>query len=187
MREGDIRWAVRRRLTELHRDEPGTIYRNELGLCLGQTRVDVAAINGEISGYEIKSGRDTLARFPAQVEVYGRVLDRACIVVEERHLAGVMALTPDWWGIWLASGDSSNPAITEHRRGASNTGHDRFSVAQLLWREEALAELQERDLAAGARRATRWALWNRLAELPLDDLREAVRRRLRLRDSWPGG
>jgi hypothetical protein len=30
----------------------------------------VAAVNGELSGYEIKSPSDTLARFPNQCRIY---------------------------------------------------------------------------------------------------------------------
>ena len=37
------------------RSGPGTLIVEELGLCEGAVRIDVAAINGSIHGYEIKS------------------------------------------------------------------------------------------------------------------------------------
>jgi hypothetical protein len=47
--------------------------------------------------YEIKSERDDLTRLPGQVAVYGQVLDRATLVVAERHCAAALTLIPDWW------------------------------------------------------------------------------------------
>ena len=43
-----------------------TIVLDELGLCHGDVRIDVASVNGELSGYEIKRHADTLARRPKQ-------------------------------------------------------------------------------------------------------------------------
>jgi hypothetical protein len=47
---------------------------DEFGLEHGEVRVDVAVINGELHGYEIKSERDTLERLPRQVKAYSAVL-----------------------------------------------------------------------------------------------------------------
>lgn len=189
MRDSEIRYAVRDRLARVHKREQDTRYRHELGLCLGETRVDVAAINGAISGYEIKSAVDTLARFPSQVRLYGMVLDFATIVAEGRHAEKVAALAPDWWGIWQATENGNGQAkITELRPAKRNPSPDPLSVAQLLWRDEALAILEHLGLAHGYRGGTRWVLWERLIEaLPLNDLQAEVRRRLKARPDWSGG
>jgi hypothetical protein len=188
MRDSDIREAVRVRLAEIHADEPGTLFRNELGLCLGETRVDVVAINGQISGYEIKSARDTLARLPTQRDLYNRVLDYATVVAEGRHMDRVRQIVPRWWGLWQAVDDGARVAIRELRPPRVNRKHlDRLSLAQLLWRDEALAVLATRGRDGGLRRATRWEIWDRLATLPLAQLQEEVRHRLKARPAWPGG
>ncbi len=44
--QGQIREAVCGRLTATHGGPPDILVRHELGLCLGATRVDIAAING---------------------------------------------------------------------------------------------------------------------------------------------
>lgn len=189
MRDSEIRHAVRDRLAKVHRREPDTRYRNELGLCLGETRVDVAAINGAISGYEIKSAVDTLARFPTQVRLYGQVLDFATIVAEGKHAEKVAQLAPNWWGIWQASQTRQGHAkLVELRPAQRNPSPDPLSIAQLLWRDEVLMLLQDLDCAHGYRCATRWVLWERLVEvLELADLQAAVRQQLKARPEWSGG
>src|SRR5690606_32385064 len=145
------------------------------------------AINGAICGYEIKSASDTLARFPRQVETYSRVLDYATIVAEGRHLDRVGEAVPEWWGVWEAVSRAGEPAVIERRRARRNRAVDALSVAQLLWRDEALDALRARGQAAGLARATRWQLWDRLAEWPLKQLQAEVRHRLKVRREWPGG
>jgi hypothetical protein len=60
-----------------------------------------------------------------------------------------------------------------------------LAVAQLLWRAEALEVLRHRGLHRGLSSATRWRLWERLAEqLPLLELQVEVRSRLKARQDW---
>ncbi len=61
MREIDIRLALRAKLEKLHPGESDTLLGQELGLCQGFARVDLAVVNGTVHGYEIKSEQDTLA------------------------------------------------------------------------------------------------------------------------------
>ena len=63
-----------------------TILVEELGLCRGFVRADIAVVNGLMKGFEIKSERDTLQRLQKQVEAYSRIFDTATIVVAGRHL-----------------------------------------------------------------------------------------------------
>ena len=188
VRHGEIRQALRERLRVLHLSEPDTVYRYELGLQLGRSRVDVAAINGQISGYEIKGAQDSLVRFPAQVAAYSAVLDRATVVAETKYVKAVTSDVPQWWGIWMASPVGDEVLLEEVRPGRPNPRQEPLSVAQLLWRDEALDLLVARDMAVGLRSATRWRLWESLVErLPFDDLKAEVRHRLKVRPEWPGG
>ena len=173
LRDRDIRTALDAALPRLH---PGAFIRHEVGLCAGQRRVDVAVITREgMHGYEIKSDADTLARLAGQAEAYGRVFDRMSLVATERHLAAATAAVPPWWEILLAQG----PALHQVRAGTGHTGVEAFALAQLLWREEALAELRARGAARGLSRARRWLVWTRLAQtVPLQELGAVVRDRL---------
>ncbi|MFF3856556.1 sce7726 family protein [Micromonospora sp. NPDC002575] len=186
MRDSDIRQALMARLTTKYGSQPDTQIRHELGLCAGRTRVDVAVINGHISGFEIKSDQDNLTRLEVQAEVYSRVLDRASLVTTSRYLDQAAEMVPHWWGVWLAHPGKRTVRLRNVRRGSHNPSPDPFSVAQLLWRDEALALLRERGNHRGLSKVPRWFVWERLAEtLELEELRVEVRRVLRTREDWP--
>lgn len=185
MRDRDVREQLNRDLREWHPDH-GTLFVDELDLG-GLVRVDVAAVNGSLWGYEIKSDRDTLRRLPTQVEVYSQVLDFAALVVAERHHDHAIGLLPDWWEVVVVTGDADNVVLDAVRPGTKNTGVDALQVAQLLWRDEVLAELTERGLDRGVRSKPRRELWQRLVEsLELVDLQQVVRTRLKARQGWRG-
>lgn len=188
MRDGEIRASLRARLEARHGTDPDTVIRNELGLCLGETRVDVAVINGKLSGYEIKSERDTLERLDRQVDLYGRVLDEAWLVVAEKHVPHALDRIPPWWGMVTAKVVKGEVRCVRTRRAKRNRHVDPYALAQLLWRDEAFAVLQERGLSRGLSGATRFRLWEQLAvHVPLRELRPEVLARLRARAQWPGG
>ncbi|WP_300554835.1 sce7726 family protein, partial [Desulfovibrio sp.] len=85
MRDQEIRAALHE--TELKKFyENGDLILDELGVCSGASRVDVAVINGALHGYEIKSDQDTLDRLPQQILSYSRVLDRVTLVACDNHL-----------------------------------------------------------------------------------------------------
>jgi len=184
MRDRDVREALLRHLHHEH-TEPDTLFVDELDLG-GLVRVDVAAVNGSLWGYEIKSARDTLRRLPVQVEVYSRVLDHAALVVADNHQEHALDLLPDWWEIQVATiGAGGGVELELHRPGTPNPGVDPLQLVQLLWRDEALAELAERGLDRGVRSKPRRAVWQRLADsLELAELQRVVRTRLKTRTGW---
>lgn len=188
MRDRDVRVALLRKLRHEH-PAPDTLLVEELDLG-GLVRVDVAAVNGRLWGYEIKSARDTLRRLPLQVEVYSRVLDHAALVVADNHHDHAVGLLPDWWQVYVARvGPGDGPVeLVLKRRGGRNPDVDPLQLAQLLWRDEALAELAERGLDRGVRTKPRKVVWHRLASsLELVTLQDVVRRRLKARSGWRGG
>lgn len=188
MREAQIRAQLVSRLHHRYAADPITVIRQELGLCAGSRRVDLAVINGELSGFEIKSDQDTLARLSGQAEVYGRVLDRVTIVTTDKYLDHAVQMLPDWWGVVRAAQTESAVELTEIRASARNSARDPFALAQLLWREEVMEELRARGLHHGLAKKRRWIVWQRMAEtLPLPELSQIVRDRLRARQAWPGG
>jgi hypothetical protein len=178
--------AVESSLRHQHRRDP-TVYKREWSIGVGATRVDTAAVNGTITGCEIKSARDNFGRLPTQVRLYSAVLDIAILVVEgEAAARRAQRIVPDWWGVWCAleaSGDAAT--LTTLRAGSRNPEPDPLSIAQLLWRDEAYDLLDRRGLAVRMRAATRWRLWQALADqLSLPDLQHEVREALKARPDW---
>jgi hypothetical protein len=180
VRDLDIRQQLH---VELAQRFVGDIIRGEFGLCLGQTRVDVAVVNCSLHGYEIKSERDNLARLPAQINLYDRVLDYSTIVCNVRHLDRITDLIPDSWGIIQATDHFGRVMLTSIRAAAINRSPDPLAIAQLLWRAEAAQVLTARGGRVKSKE-TRWDLWDRLAAMPLETLQGEVRLMLKARRAW---
>ncbi len=185
VRAGEIIFAVEGALRRQHRTRK-TVYRREWSIALGATRIDLAAINGTITGCEVKSAQDNFARLESQARLYSAVLDTAILVVEGQSATErASSLVPDWWGLWSASKSSCGVSFNVVRMPASNPAPDPMSIAQLLWRDEAFNVLDRRGLSVGLRRATRWRLWQALAdELPLATLQREVRQAIKARPEW---
>jgi hypothetical protein len=175
----DVRALLKEYLESIH-DATGTVLLEELGLCQGDVRVDVAAVNGELSGFEIKSPSDTLVRFPRQCKVYSKVVDRAWLVAPMRALA--KADVPEWWGQIGVFELDDRLALRVVRASAINPKIHPLSLARLLWRDEALEILRNAGCARGVMTKSRALIWKRVIEcIELDDLRAAVRSALRRR------
>jgi len=102
MNDALMRAATKQVLLLQHKGDAETVIVEELGIQHGLSRIDLAVVNGELHGFELKSDRDTLARLPEQTETYGRVLDRVTLVIGERHLRRAVEMVPEWWGIRVA-------------------------------------------------------------------------------------
>ena len=183
MRDIDIR---RRLLDDLAASEgKDALIIEEFGLCRGTARVDVAVVNGSLNGYEIKSERDTLERLPAQQDVYDRVFDTVTIVCGSQHIAKITEQVSTWWGIWLAVEEDNVIRFKTIREAETNPCVDPMSLAQCLWRDEALSILKTFDLHKGLLSKPRMVLWQRLTEmLSAEELGECVRNHLKARDGW---
>lgn len=177
--DASVRQLLKQHLVNAHLGER-TVILDELGLCQGDVRVDVAAVNGELSGFEIKSPADTLRRWPRQRRVYSKVVDRAWLVAPEKTLDAAKA--PKWWGLIRVVETRDRLGLRMIREADVNPSPDPYSIACLLWRDEALDTLAEFGLDRGVRTRRRTLIWQRLADsLPLDDLRRAVRAALKVR------
>jgi len=122
MRDPDVRRVLMQALVARYAGETDTIVVEELGLCRGSVRADIAVVNGLMKGFEIKSDRDTLQRLLTQATVYSRVFDTATLVAAERHVAEAMVALPAWWGIEVIGNDGS---LTEVQPTRPNPRVDR--------------------------------------------------------------
>jgi len=67
MRDSDVRRAVKASLGAEYAHDADTRMVEEMGVWSGSVRIDIAIINGALTGYELKSDRDTLERLPRQL------------------------------------------------------------------------------------------------------------------------
>jgi len=173
-------------LYDIKKQFPSTKIIEELGLCQGNVRIDMVAINGAIHGFEIKSESDDLRRLPIQAELYNKVLDTVTIVAGNRHLIKLRQIIPSWWGIITAEKESKDNIILHNERQANiNYEINPNSLVQFLWKEEALNILKENKLEKGLIGKPRKLLWNKLVEeLPLRALKSYVMETLMSRQKW---
>lgn len=182
--DADIRPELRRRALAPYRHDPNTVLIEELGLMRGLVRLDLACVNGYIHGYEIKSDRDNLSRLEGQVNIYGKVLDRATLVASPRHIDSAFSRLPSWWGIWAVESGKKGPRLMSVRRGSKNPSRDPRSLVELLWQDEALKLLEQHAVATGVRGKARHQLWDRICEtLDLETIAAAVRTQLKARST----
>ena len=188
IRDVDIRRRLDAHLHRQHFGEPDTIIRHEMSLCGWQRRIDIATLNGEFSGYEIKSSRDTLSRLPGQADLYGRVFDRVTLVVTNQHHDKALDLLPQWWGIMVARQDGERVILEPEREPTINPELDAHALAQLLWRSEALGEMKACGLAKGLSKQCRDDIVLALSQsVSVGELREIVHTRIRARPDWRDG
>lgn len=139
---------------------PDTVVINELTLQRKTGRIDVAVVDTQLRGYEIKSQADTLERLARQTRVYGKVLDYLSIVADDRHLQHAVKAVPEFWGVYVWLPGSGVGVIREPRL---NIDVDKSALAQLLWRDDALMLLKEHDAHKGMSSKPKWALWSKIA------------------------
>jgi hypothetical protein len=186
LKDRDIRQALHKsEIVRIVEADPTSLVLDELGIFQGKYRIDVAVVNGQLTGFEIKSAADTLERLPKQQKFYSQVFDRITLVADERHVVEAMKIVPPWWGLMVATTRDGEPVVEEIWRSRQNQSVDPFALCQLLWREEALAILRKKKRAADLRSRSRKLMWKRLAsELELEELKYLVLNTLKFRTDW---
>ncbi|MDB5053943.1 MAG: hypothetical protein JWM44_1993 [Bacilli bacterium] len=187
LKDSDIRELLKQKFTS-HDEfilDPTTIVVDELDVCFGSARVDVAVINGKLHGYEIKSERDNLDRLPSQIEYYNRVFDTITLVVSQVHLEKARQLIPKWWGLDCVVEKKISFAITTVRKPKCNKTFKLLDMTQLLWKEELLELLEQNFMSKGVKSKTRFQLGTIAAE-KIEHYRvtEFVRSKLKSRTAW---
>jgi hypothetical protein len=189
MRDWEIRQVLRAQLARRYAStDPGTLIIDELPICRHAARADLAVINGSLSGYEIKSDRDTLKRLERQKDAYSRVFEYVTVVAAATHIDRLLQLVPTWWGISAVVLSEGDVCFRQLRPPRGNPEQCPLSICQLLWRSEALHILKTRGLAFKMSSHPRRRLWERIVEeVPLNELRQIVAAKLKARGHWRAG
>lgn len=124
-------------------------------------RMDALLVADRISGFEIKSDVDSLTRLPRQIEAYGAVVERAVLVVGDRHLAAGTAVIPPWWTVWGARWRDNEVIIREVRRGRLNPNLNPLAITSFMSRDDLSEALRVRG-------------FTRLSTYSADELRQLL-------------
>lgn len=184
-RDIDIREKLHNEFQKKYSYDLDTLIVDELNLCQGVARIDLAVINGCFHGYEIKSESDNLLRLPNQIDVYNKVMDKMTVITGENHYEKVAKLVPEWWGIKVVVHGKRSIKIVTKKRAKKNKEVNAYSIAQLLWKDEAINILESKGLEKGFKSKPKRVIWERLASsLSLEELQFEVREALKNRKGW---
>ena len=114
LKDNDIRVTL---IDELNRINAQHDYRiiEELAVCDGEARVDVAVANGRLCGYEIKSDADTLERLALQQKCYDKTFDTVSIVVGEKFKDRIEECNSPYYAFGYDEYFSDVKQLFEHR------------------------------------------------------------------------
>jgi len=116
---------------------------------------------------------------------YNKVFDKMTLVVGKKHLYHAVNTIPSWWGIVLVKIKENKIIFQTIREDGKNQEQLSVSIARLLWREEALKILEEKNKAKGFRSKNRSIIYDKLVDvLDIDTLKDYVRNILVSRKDW---
>ena len=183
MLDRDIRVLLRETYLKKYDDGESCII-PEMGLSAHTVRIDIGVVNGSLVGYEIKSEHDTLARLPKQMEVYDQIFDHITLISGAKHLPKLIKLLPAHWGILVPGIVNGKPDFLVEREPTQNPNRVAYTIASLLWHEEAKELLEQYGLCRLGK-LRRWELWEKVAEhFTLDEVSSHVRSIIKSRKNW---
>jgi hypothetical protein len=179
MKDLEIRQVLHSYLCKTNEKFKDSIIVDELNLCNGLARIDVAVINGILHGFEIKSEEDNLTRLPNQVKYYNKSLEKITVAINPFHLESILNFIPYWWGILIIDEN-----INEFRPAAYNPIIESNSLLQLLWKEELLYLLDKYKIEF-KKNLNRKIMGEIIAgKLNVDNISQEVRELLKSRKNW---
>jgi hypothetical protein len=185
--EQAIRSLVKARLPRLVRSPSGAFLVEEMEVCSGRARIDLAVIGDRLIGIEIKGPRDDVTRLPGQAKAYSQCFDYVVLIVHESLALKARTLIPEWWGFIVGGQVDGRVRYRVERRPEPNPCLNLETVLSLLWREEIDALLT--DLLGGNSKpkATKKSIRAELlAQVEPPILHLASLRKLRERTEWRG-
>lgn len=173
-------------IEELKKNNPQYDLRiiEEMAVCDGDARVDIAVINDILHGYEIKSDADTLERLSLQQKCYDRTFDKISIIVGEKFKDKIDSYIPEHWGIFVITKNNNKFKIRRKRPAKINKNIDASALLELLWKEEIVSLLKNagiKGLSGKNRRILR-----KIAEenISLIQIKDFTRKTLKNRKNW---
>jgi hypothetical protein len=158
---------------------------NEMKVCSGDARVDIAVINGKLHGFEIKSETGTLDGLQGQISACNRIFDTMTVVCGKKHLEEIVGIIPDWWGVYSAGLFFASVQLAKIRPAETNPHVSGLALAQLLWKSELVALLADAGVKRDVLRKPRGELWKMVSEtFSTAALQSKVREILKVRECW---
>jgi len=184
LKDKDIREAM---IFKIDKENKTHEYRliNELGICDGVSRVDLAVVNGRLCGYEIKSDKDTLERLPGQIDSYNKTFDKITIIVGKKFENEIIDKVPEHWGIEVAYlNRMKNISFKRVRIAKINREIEAKALLELLWKDELVQLLKGKGMKGIASKNRRKLRDIAADTIPLNEIKNYARETLKAREGW---
>jgi hypothetical protein len=158
----------------------------EMSLESGGARVDVAVVNDQLIGFEIKSDFDNLDRLSNQIHSYNRVFDEITLVAGDEFIGIAEKILPAWWGLIRATRLKNGSVILSSvREPAPNQQQNSHSLASLLWKDEALGLLQKHLTKTPSSKLSKLKLYDLITQVTSkEEIKMWVTSKLKTRATW---
>lgn len=182
LRDPELRKPLQEWLEKKFLGHSDTEILHELRMPRPSGRVDIAVINGRLSGFEIKSDFDSLSRLPRQVRAFSAVFDEVCVVTTSRHSVDAIKIIPSWWKLTVHSTKNDKRVFRTVQKGSCNPDVRTDALLHMLTRSELSNIFRSRQLDFQIRTSRRLQMIGRLIEqLEPSEIQSEVRRLLKLR------
>lgn len=135
-KDADIRGPLISWLALKHPYDGSTGIVEELEIPRPSARIDVAVVNGEIAGFEIKSDADTLIRLKTQIPAFSLYFDKVSLVTTKKHLRDAQRTIPKWWGIIIFKKDNSFEIFRQSKKNKNknlSANLHSLSKTEIMW------------------------------------------------------
>lgn len=183
--EQEIRTFIRTQIPRWVRNASRALLIEEMEVCSGRARIDLAVIADGLIGIEIKGPKDNVSRLPGQAKAYSECFDYVVLATHESLAPKAATLVPEWWGIVVGSQRNHRLKYRFLRRPRPNPSLNLDKLLSLLWRDEIDALLSTLVGGPPKPRATKKTIRAELLsriEPPI--LRQASLQKLRDRTDW---
>ncbi|MGN7176247.1 hypothetical protein BK139_03320 [Paenibacillus sp. FSL R5-0490] len=179
---------IRAKLIEkIHKENRGKHYRviEELVICDGLARADVALANGIFHGFEIKSDHDSLERLANQIECYDKTFDKNTIVVGQKFEDRIADYIPSHWGIQVAYVNRYGTiSIKKIRSTKMNKKISLHNLLDLLWNVELRSYLKENKVRGYSKKDRTGLKEMAIENITFKLLKDYTRETLKTRTGW---
>lgn len=147
------------------------VFISELCFFDRKRRADLTFANGLLSGFEIKSEADTLARWSGQQADYLQCFDKVWLCVHVKHILKALEITQKNVGIIAVDNDYGMVVV---RDAQLNNQVNSFHLTGFLWRVELDSLAKENNISIKSRMRLKEVREILSQELPLDTIRQKV-------------
>lgn len=182
LRDPDIRDSLHNWLRAAHADTSDTEILHELKMPRPSARIDIAVVNGELCGFEIKSEVDSLARLERQQRAFSAVFDRVSIVTTDCHIPAAEKQIPKWWGIIRARRSNATISFKRERASKKNPTPNTTSLVHILSKKEIISLFDSTDRAVSPNKRREFLIDAALDCISDFSIREKVKAILKLRN-----